>query len=181
MCRRLAASILAEKTESFRVSASLTRRVLFARLRGVPVAIRPPGAVDEERFVESCRRCNACITACSTGIISRGHGGFPAIDFAKGACTFCGACAAACKDGCFTGARDWSLKAVISSVCVEPKGVACRMCESACDENALRFRPMLGGRSQPVVDIDNCTGCGACAAPCPVHAISFTPLQEAAA
>lgn len=161
--------------------ATLTRRALFARLRGAPEAIRPPGALGEEQFVETCSRCDACIKACPKAILVRGHGGFPMIDFNQGACTFCGACAEACKDGCFTAARGWEMKAVVGPACVEPKGVSCRMCESACDADAIRFRPMLGGRSQPVIDADNCTGCGACAAPCPVHAISFTPNQEAAA
>ena len=40
---------------------------------------------------------------------------------------------------------------------------------------AIRFRPTLGGVSQPELDRAACTGCSACVAPCPTHAIACRP------
>lgn len=68
--------------------------------------------------------------------------------------------------------------AAISAACVEPKGVSCRRCGEVCDENAIRFSPLPGGRATPVMDTAMCSGCGECLAPCPVGAI---PLQPRAA
>ncbi len=162
----------------------LTRRALFSRFRGGPPQLRPPWSVSEEIFVEACTLCGKCTEACPTQIIGRGHAGYPIVSFDRGACTFCGACAAACDAGCFDRdgrAPPWGLKAEIAASCVEIKGVACRMCEEACEASAIRFRPMRGGVCAATIDQDRCTGCGACVAPCPVNAITVASLKHAEA
>lgn len=73
-----------------------------------------------------------------------------------------------------------SLVARIGEACVEPKGVACRRCGEACDAGAIRFRPMLGGRFQPLLDAAACSGCAACLPVCPVQAIALMPAERAA-
>lgn len=168
------------------MSAALTRRALFARFRGGPQQVRPPWSRPEEQFTERCTLCNKCAVACPVGIITKGHAGYPIVVLATAGCTFCGACADACEVGCFDraqGRRPWDLKASISAACVETKGVACRMCEAACETSAIRFRPRLGGGSTPSVEHSGCTGCGACIAPCPVKAITVASpaLLEATA
>lgn len=157
------------------MTAELSRRALFARLRGGGAQLRPPWSRSEAEFTERCSQCGNCFEACPTGVVVRGHAGFPIVDFTKAHCTFCGACAAACKDGCFDtteGRAAWSIKAAIGDGCLEPKGVACRVCQDACEPSAIRFKPQLGGRSAPFLDGDSCTGCGGCVASCPVSAIS---------
>ena len=81
--------------------------LLRGRLRGGPPPLRPPWALAEPAFLEACTRCDACRAACPEGILVRGSGGFPLVDFQRGECTFCGRCAAACEDGALTrpGAR----------------------------------------------------------------------------
>lgn len=164
------------------------RRALFARLRGGAAQVRPPWSIDDADFTEVCKgtaACNACVQACPQTILTAGHAGYPIVDFARGACTFCGACVQACPEPCFQAeprGKAWSLVAHVSQACVEQEGVSCRMCADACEADAIRFRPKLGGGSTVLIDRDACSGCGACLAPCPVNAISIAaPISIGAA
>lgn len=148
------------------------RALLRGQLRSREV-VRPPGALPESEFLSLCTRCDECIDACEESILVRGDGGFPSIDFRRGGCTFCGTCARACKPGAIVDAAfpPWSLKANIGKGCLEAKGVACRTCGDACEERAIRFRLLVGGRAELQLDREACTGCGLCVAICPVNAI----------
>ncbi|MCC2113519.1 MAG: ferredoxin-type protein NapF [Hyphomicrobiales bacterium] len=143
--------------------------------------IRPPFALAEERFIEACTRCDDCIRVCQPGIMVRGDGGFPEIDFSRGGCTFCDACADACHFGAFgteRGERRLNFVAEATTACLDRKGVACRLCENWCPEDAIRFRPMIGGRSEVIINRARCTGCGACVEPCPAAAMSMIDSVE---
>lgn len=158
------------------MSAALTRRALFNRLRGGQVQQRPPWSRGEQAFTDACTLCAKCIDICPTEILSKGIAGYPVVSFSAAHCTFCGKCADVCEADCFDrsgGRLPWSLAASITAACVEAKGVACRMCQEACERDAIRFRPKLGGGSIPSVDSLACTGCGACVTPCPVKAVSI--------
>ncbi|MCC6777746.1 MAG: ferredoxin-type protein NapF [Hyphomicrobiales bacterium] len=158
-----------------------SRRALFGRLRGGPMQLRPPWTGHEDKLLDVCTRCGACIGACPTKLLVEGHGGYPIVDFTHGAtCTFCGACADACEDDCFhrTAGPAWGLKAALSPACIELKGVTCRRCEEACDLAAIRFRPRIGGGGVPVIDAQLCNGCGACVPPCPVNALSIVNRES---
>ena len=152
----------------------LSRRRFFgSRARVAP--FRPPWSVAEATFVDACTRCDDCVSACPTGLLKRGDGGFPAADFGVAACTFCGECATACATGAIT--RDlalapWSFFIRIDEGCLAHQRVECRVCGELCEAGAIRFRPVLGGVSCPEIDHAVCTGCGACLAPCPVSAIA---------
>jgi ferredoxin-type protein NapF len=136
---------------------------------------RPPWALAEEPFLAACSRCGECPPVCPTRIIVLVRG-YPEVDFKRGECTFCGACAAACKEGALlrteSGATPWAIKARIAESCVLWRGVECRICSDHCSVAAIRFSPRLGGPPLAEIDVDSCTGCGACVAPCPVAAIS---------
>ncbi len=150
----------------------------FFRGRPRPRAeIRPPWALAETEFTTCCTRCNDCLGACPERIVVAGDGGFPTIDFGRGACTFCGACVSACQPRALSRGEDepaWPYKATIGSACLPQHGVECRSCGDFCDVRAIRFPPRRGGSPLPVLDLQRCTGCGACVAPCPVAAITVS-------
>jgi len=147
----------------------------FFRGRPRPKAeIRPPWALDEAAFIDTCTRCNDCLGACPEHIIVVGDGGFPTIDFRCGECTFCSACVNACKPGALTRIEErlpWLLKASIGPACLPAQGVECRVCGDHCDARAIRFPPRLGGSPLPDIESDRCTVCGACALQGPVAPI----------
>ncbi len=152
-----------------------TRRDFLRGGRSGPPAIRPPGAGPEPGFSALCTKCGDCEAACPEAIIHRDATGFPVVDPARGACTFCLACTGACPSGALTETAPWPWRAEASEGCLARHGVECRACEDHCDASAIRFLPMLGGRSEPVFLRDACTGCGGCVAPCPAGAIRLAP------
>lgn len=153
----------------------LSRRAFF-RARTRPKAeIRPPWALPEETFITTCTRCNDCIKSCPQHILIIGDGGYPTVDFAHGECTFCGDCITACQPKALTRIEaeqlGWNYKASIDEACLPRQGVECRVCGDFCDSRAIGFPPRLGGSPLPEINLETCTGCGACVAPCPVAAI----------
>jgi ferredoxin-type protein NapF len=164
--------------------AFLRGRVAEAAAPQPPAVQRPPWAVAEALFAERCTRCDACITACPRGVLKRGDGQFPEVDFSAQGCDFCGACAAACDAGALgvndqrqcrtdlTAATAWpSWQVHIAPTCLAQQHVECRICADACEPRAIRFQPALGGISQMVLDVSACTACGECVGVCPVGAV----------
>lgn len=152
-------------------------------LRGKPLgesALRPPWAIAEGAFAEACTACDDCIEACGEQIIVRGSGGYPEVDFKRGACTFCGDCVDACDTAALS--RDveapWQLRLSISDRCLASRQIVCQTCGDVCDERAIRFKPTLGKVAQPAVDENLCTGCGACIATCPEQAMTLQPARR---
>ena len=143
---------------------------------------RPPWAIAEPAFTAACTRCGDCLKGCPESILAPGRGGFPEIDFRKGACSFCGDCVGACKPGALKreDADDpwrlgpWRPAARVSGEsCLSMKGVTCRVCGDRCEARAITFTLAVGGRVSPSVASSECTGCGACVAPCPTEAIEM--------
>lgn len=65
--------------------ADITRRgVLTGAWRRAAPVIRPPWSRSEDHFIESCTRCNHCLTHCETSILISGPGGYPVVDFLQG-------------------------------------------------------------------------------------------------
>lgn len=159
---------------------SLSRRAFFSGRAAAPITLpmRPPWALFEQEFLKSCTTCDDCRTACDEGIIVRGAGGYPEVDFSNGECTFCADCARACKTGALSvqnthDLKPWALKAQIGANCLSDQGVTCRVCGDRCDARAIRFQLAVGGRATPILDQTSCTGCGACVAPCPTGTIEI--------
>lgn len=154
------------------VAFNPARRALFrGRSACESAAVRPPWS--KESLLQACTRCDACIHACETGILIRGDGGYPEVDFSRGGCTFCGACREACEHDVFAigDGKAWSLVATLNDSCLSTQGIVCRACDDACDYRALSFRLQTGGRALPMIDHAVCRGCGACVAVCPDSAI----------
>ncbi len=167
-------------------STNLQRR---AFLRGKsprlePNAIHPPWSLETSAFIEKCTRCDECISACPEKILKKGDGGYPEVNFIAGECTFCAKCVEACDSGAFkktaTKGDDlkpedaWNLNITFKENCLSLNAVICRACGDHCDEQAIQFKLKLGGISEPQVDHEECTGCGACVSVCPVHAVKIS-------
>jgi ferredoxin-type protein NapF len=152
-------------------SPALSRRN-FLTGRAPGKFIRPPGV--SEGSLEACIGCAACVNACPSGIISLAHA-LPALDFSVGECTFCGECAQSCPEPVFRkdSLGGFTHVADISAACLAEAGVACQSCRDACPEQAIRFRPRIGGPFLPELDEVACSGCGACIAICPASAIAI--------
>ncbi len=163
------------------MTSEISRRAFLGGSAG-PVedaAMRPPGA-DPKTFLTLCHDCDACHAVCPERVIAVDADSRPRLDLTSGVCTFCGACAEACPTGALQADRitDWPWRARIEDSCLSLKGVSCRSCQDACEENAIRFRLQTGGRAEPVLDTGRCTGCGACSTVCPVRAIGYARHVE---
>lgn len=143
-----------------------------------PAAARPPGLVFER--LGDCTACGDCEEVCPTGIVSLSEG-TPVLDFTAGECTFCGACGEACPEVLFDEAPSTFNHAIeIANTCLAKAGISCMTCRDSCPEDAIRFRPRIGGPFLPEIVEDACTGCGACIASCPSQAIAAVPIPEIA-
>ena len=141
-------------------------------------AMRPFGAVPTMTFEDLCTGCGDCARACPERLIQRDTEGFPVVNLLRGECTFCAECTKACEVGALQSENPWLWQAQASPSCLSENGVQCRACQDHCPEQAIRFRLAPGGRSKPEINTDTCTGCGACAAPCPVGAITFIQTSQ---
>ncbi len=154
----------------------MDRRGFFRRISGKRAAIRPPGALSEIEFGDRCDGCKDCVKACPEKIISITEHNLPQLSFNNNGCTFCGECISACDRGALIAndnlESSWPWVAEISDDCLDKKGVVCRTCEFSCDEEAIRFRPALGGRTDVWIN-ENCTGCGICISSCHASAIAL--------
>lgn len=168
------------------------------RLTGGSVArpLRPPGAVDESRFVGVCVRCGNCARACPTRIVKADLGGHglrglltPILGFQDGYCREdCTACTRVCPSGAL-GRLTVEEKAKVPlgipkvdmSVCLLGDERECSECKRWCPHGAIRYVFSEAEYTLvPQVDLGKCTGCGACEMACPVRpkkAIVVAPLS----
>jgi ferredoxin-type protein NapF len=152
------------------------RQLLRGRVSGADRPVRPPWALPDPEFVELCQRCDACLQVCDPGILRRGDGGYPQVDFLRGGCTFCAACVAVCEPGALRGNTAdadsaWRATVDIGASCLSRQGITCRTCGDRCPRRAILFRLQTGGRAEPQWTAADCDGCGVCLAVCPTGAV----------
>ncbi|MGH1361890.1 MAG: ferredoxin-type protein NapF [Burkholderiaceae bacterium] len=159
---------------------SLSRRALLRGRVKATVVVRPPFAIRESEFRQACDACGECLPACPEQIIQTDEWGRPSLSFTDSGCTFCDACTQACDSHALSknNPRPWPWTATLNKNCLNARGVSCRLCEEFCEARALVFKPALGGRYDLTLNANDCTGCGACIAPCPTNAISILDEQS---
>ena len=138
--------------------------------------LRPPGAISEKQFLQSCSRCDACIHACPKDAIQRAPKkmGFlvyntPYIDPMRNPCVMCTGlpCISACPDGALLPVQQLSDVNMGYAILDKKKCQAygesfCQQCVLDCPVPGAIFQV----QDKPVIDKDICTGCGVCMRSC---------------
>ncbi len=144
---------------------------------------RPPGAIAEALFRDTCGGCCDCVRACPYHAVRRlgsEHGelaGTPAIIPVEAPCYLCAdlPCIAACRTGALVPVAVRSVRmgtAVVDrDACRVAIGEACDYCVACCPltGDAVTF----GDDHLPVVHPAACAGCGVCVYECPSDAIAI--------
>jgi polyferredoxin len=185
--------------------AGVAAGLLAPRARGRRV-VRPPGAVAEQRFVDLCVRCGACVRACPTGGLvpagmELGLTAFetPVLDGRRGGCAFdCRACGQVCVTGAIRALPlEVKQREVVGRAEITEKRcnayqakAPCVLCFVACPVQAIAhrradavFKKSGTGIYLPRVVGKKCTGCGLCEHRCPVEgeaAIRVAPVDPSA-
>jgi len=151
--------------------------------------VRPPGARQEDAFLEKCTRCDACIKACPHWVIrkagpelGRRISGTPIVIPAENPCLMCEdfPCIAACETGALVTPLDGEpvrigIAVPCADTCYLAQGQPCDYCEKECPTDPTAIT--TPSRGQPaLVDTTRCTGCGKCAQICPAQSIEIEPL-----
>jgi MauM/NapG family ferredoxin protein len=138
--------------------------------------LRPPGALPEKAFRDTCSRCGDCVRVCPAQCIQieasglRGNG-VPFIDVDAAACVLCDGlmCMNTCPTGALVpvpmadidmGTALWHADRCLRTV----EGQPCTVCIDVCPIGEVAIR--LAGNAVEVI-ADGCTGCGLCQNRCP--------------
>ncbi len=168
--------------------------------KGLPAwAIRPPGALDENRFLGACVRCGLCVRDCPYDILSLAKfgeevaAGTPYFIAREFPCEMCEdiPCVAACPTDALskelTDIRDADMGVAVltgTDTCYSVSGVAhCRACYLACpikDEAITMEMTESSGRwyFEPTIHSERCTGCGKCEKDCVTREASIKVLPR---
>jgi len=173
--------------------------------RAMPAdALRPPGALDEDRFLAACLRCGLCARACPYGTLKLaqlGDGipaGTPYFEAREVPCEMCPdiPCVQACPSAALAkGLTDIDQARMGLAVlldqekCLSFLGLRCEVCYRVCPaiDRAITLERRHNPRSDkhalfiPVVHSDHCTGCGKCEQACVLEraAIRVLPRSQA--
>lgn len=144
----------------------------------------PPGAVSEERFLESCTACHLCVSECPSGVLQPTFMGFgwaglmkPHLNFPAAYCLYdCQRCGEVCPDGAIDP-LDVSIKHLTKigeaefhhdRCVVVTNHTDCAACSEHCPTKAVTTVPFGNDLRLPSLDPNLCIGCGACQYACPV-------------
>ncbi|MBM3557595.1 MAG: ferredoxin-type protein NapG [Alphaproteobacteria bacterium] len=167
-------------------------------------ALRPPGALAEDRFVSACVRCGLCVRDCPYDILKLaepGEGpalGTPYFVARKIPCEMCQdiPCVVACPTGALAKSLTDIDKAKMGiavlvghETCLNYLGLRCDVCYRVCPliDKAItldRLHNVRTGKHAmfiPVVHSDKCTGCGKCENACVLEVAAIKVLPPKAA
>ncbi len=176
------------------MSNALSRRQLFrVKLKDLRTLvkrpdlapIRPPGALDEDAFAQTCERCHACAEACPHDVIhwlgpSAGHlEGTPVLNPETVPCHWCEGlpCTAACPSEALSqdSVRPIGKVQLNLDECLNSHGILCDTCSLICPDNSKAIKMI---NRTPVLDEDQCVGCGLCRYHCESDGQPLTFLPQ---
>ena len=152
------------------------------------VIFRPPGALPEAEFLETCHRCGNCVKNCPANAIQPLQradtriANTPYIDPDEQPCVICDslACMYVCPSGALQPVYAEDIKIGVAvftpETCLRTKAVDCTYCVDTCPigSDAIHLT------SEGVVEVTDsgCTGCGVCQYACPTSpkSIVIKPL-----
>ncbi len=154
------------------------------------VLLRPPGALPEAAFLETCLRCGNCVDSCPADAIQPSQSdqpnlaGTPYIDPDDQPCVVCDSleCMQVCPSGALRKLSVHEIQIGLAEVnfdiCLRSNGVDCLECVESCPigEKAIRLDP----EKRVEVLAVGCIGCGVCQYQCPTapKSIVVRSLQE---
>ncbi len=151
--------------------------------------LRPPGAVDEEKFLQKCTRCRKCAEVCPYNTIKMAHGesgvmmGTPYIEARENPCYLCEdfPCIAACPSEALSSVSTkeevkMGMAVIDESLCLPYNGILCRACYERCP--IYREAITLKDNLYPVVHEDQCVGCGICVNVCPAETVAISVVSK---
>jgi MauM/NapG family ferredoxin protein len=145
--------------------------------------LRPPGALEEQKFLDTCSRCGVCVSVCPAQCIKidtsgiKGNGA-PYIIASEMACVVCDGlhCMQNCPSGAllFTPAADIDMGTAVwhEHLCARTHGEDCRICVEQCPIGAVAIT--LDETGKVKVHDEGCIGCGVCEQQCPTTPKSIT-------
>jgi ferredoxin-type protein NapG len=152
------------------------------------VALRPPGALPEQSFLDTCSRCGECVRVCPAQCIQidstgRLAGGAPYIVPDVMACVVCDGlkCMHVCPSGALVptalGDIDMGTAVWDSATCVRRDGEDCTTCVDTCPVGTVAIE-LRGDRIHVIPE--GCIGCGVCQHECPTDPKSIVVIPVAA-
>jgi ferredoxin-type protein NapG len=154
------------------------------------IPVRPPGALPEQKFRETCSRCGECVRVCPVHCIKIDPAGFkgagaPFIEIDEYACVLCDGlhCMNSCPSGALLpipiGDIDMGTAVWHEDQCLRSHGEGCTFCIDQCPIGEMAI--VLEGEKVKVIEA-GCTGCGVCQNRCPTSpkSITITPRPVAA-
>lgn len=154
--------------------------------------LRPPGALPEDEFVDTCSRCGKCVDACPADAIELEPsmaGGFPYIIARYAPCVICNdlSCMKVCPSGALQLVDDAAdihmgtalvnqqqcLRTGADGHAMSGKAEDCRICVIQCPVG----EDAIGVGDDLKIDVrEGCTGCGVCERVCPTEPASVVVM-----
>ena len=150
--------------------------------------LRPPGALPERAFLETCYRCGKCMDACPVSAIhlveatAADLDGTPYIDPDIQPCVVCDdlACMHVCPSGTLTPVKAAQIRMGLAqwdrASCLRSDGGDCAICVDTCPLGQAAIR--LNDAGDVEIASPGCVGCGVCQHTCPTRprAVRVLPL-----
>jgi len=178
---------LAERLAEMPVDGQVKKKqpAPIRRREPLHLPLRPPGALPEKQFLDTCSRCGDCVDVCPAQciLIDQTSGGAPHIEIDTMPCVVCDGlyCMSSCPTGALVptplneirmGTAVWH-----EETCLRGESQSCTICVDHCPLGSAAIE-LNNGRIE--VKPLGCIGCGVCQHDCPTSPKSIVIIPVAA-